>query len=71
MFSATSWPGIGAPLYNWYTPTELAFRLAIFNISDVAGGMFLGLAQAELHRSLYGVNGVNGVAGWQWLFILT
>lgn len=67
MFSATSWPGIVALLYNWYTPTELALRLAIFNMSDVAGGMFLGLAQAELHRSL---DGVYGIAGWSWLFIV-
>lgn len=67
MFSATSWPGIVALLYNWYTPTELALRLAIFNMSDVVGGMFLGVAQAELHKSL---DGVNGIAGWQWLFIV-
>lgn len=67
MFSATSWPGIVALLYNWYTPSELALRLAIFNMSDVAGGMFLGLAQAELHKSL---DGVHGIAGWSWLFIV-
>ncbi|KAF2629368.1 MFS general substrate transporter [Macroventuria anomochaeta] len=52
MFSARSWPGIVALLYNWYTLTELVLRLAIFNMSDVAGSVFLGLAQAELHRSL-------------------
>jgi len=66
--SATSWPGITALIMTWYTPTELAFRLAIFNVSDVAGAMFLGVVQAELYVNM---NGVNGLAGWQWLFIVS
>lgn len=53
---------------TWYTPTELAFRLAIFNVSDVAGAMFLGVVQAQLYVNM---NGVNGLAGWQWLFIVS
>lgn len=60
--SATSWPGITALIMTWYTPTELAFRLAIFNVSDVAGAMFLGVMQAERYVNM---NGVNGLAGWQ------
>lgn len=66
--SATSWPGITALIMTWYTPTELAFRLAIFNVSDVAGAMFLGVVQAELYVNM---NGVHGLAGWQWLFIVS
>ncbi|KAL6707903.1 hypothetical protein ACN47E_003577 [Coniothyrium glycines] len=66
--SATSWPGITALIMTWYTPTELAFRLAIFNVSDVAGAMFLGVVQAELYVNM---NGVKGLAGWQWLFIVS
>ncbi|KAH7078184.1 major facilitator superfamily domain-containing protein [Paraphoma chrysanthemicola] len=65
--SATSWPGITALIMTWYTPTEVAFRLAIFNVSDVAGAMFLGVVQAELYVNM---NGVKGLAGWQWLFIV-
>jgi ACS family pantothenate transporter-like MFS transporter len=53
---------------TWYTPQELAFRLAIFNVSDVAGAMFLGVVQAELYVNM---NGVHGLAGWQWLFIVS
>ncbi|KAF2622927.1 hypothetical protein BU25DRAFT_351316, partial [Macroventuria anomochaeta] len=30
---ATSWPEFTALIMTWYTPTELAFRLAIFNES--------------------------------------
>ena len=68
MLSATSWPGITALLFNWYTPSELAVRLAIFGVSDVAGAMFLGIIQAELYRNM---NGTLGLAGWQWLFIIS
>lgn len=53
---------------TWYTPGELAFRLAIFNVSDVAGAMFLGVVQAELYVNM---DGVQGLAGWQWLFIVS
>ena len=53
---------------TWYTPTELAVRLAIFNVSDVAGAMFLGVVQAELYVNM---NGVSGLSGWQWLFIVS
>lgn len=66
--SATSWPGITSLIMTWYTPRELALRLAIFNVSDVAGAMFLGVVQAELYVNM---NGVHGLAGWQWLFIVS
>ncbi|KAK8118185.1 uncharacterized protein PG998_006466 [Apiospora kogelbergensis] len=66
MMSATSWPGITSLILTWYTPGELALRLAIFNVSDVAGAMFLGVAQLYVH-----MNGVHGLAGWQWLFIIS
>jgi ACS family pantothenate transporter-like MFS transporter len=66
--SATSWPGITALIMTWYTPSELAVRLAIFNVSDVAGAMFLGAVQAELYVNM---NGVHGLAGWEWLFIVS
>ena len=53
---------------TWYTNTELAFRLAIFNVSNVASAMFLGVVQAEFYANM---NGVNGLSGWQWLFIVS
>lgn len=66
--SATSWPGITALIMTWYTPTEMAFRLAIFNVSDAAGAMFLSVIQAELYVHM---NDVDGLSGWQWLFIVS
>lgn len=67
LLAASFWPSVVALIFNWYTPRELAFRLACFNVSDVAGGMFLGALQAALYRDM---DGVHGKAGWQWLFII-
>lgn len=68
VFESTSWPGIVNLIFNWYTPAELGKRLAIFGVSGVAGNMFLGILQASLYRNL---NGVHGLEGWQWLFIIS
>ena len=67
LLAASFWPTVVSLIFNWYTPAELAIRLAFFNISDVAGGMFLGILQASLYKNM---NGTHGVAGWQWLFII-
>lgn len=67
LFSSAFWPSVVALIFNWYTPTELALRLAFFNVSDVAGAMFLGALQATLYTNM---NGVHGLGGWQWLFII-
>lgn len=68
VFEATSWPGIVNLIFNWYKPSELGKRLAIFGVSGVAGNMFLGVVQAALYKNL---NGVHGLQGWQWLFIVS
>ncbi|KAK7408834.1 hypothetical protein QQX98_009020 [Neonectria punicea] len=68
VFSAVFWPSVVSLIFNWYTPTELAVRIAFFTISDVAGAMFLGALQAALYKNM---NGVHGIAGWQWLFIIS
>ncbi|GME65372.1 uncharacterized protein LTHEOB_9355 [Neofusicoccum parvum] len=68
IFESTSWPGLVALIFNWYTPRELATRLAIFGVSGVVGNMFLGILQAALYKNL---NGVSGLEGWQWLFIVS
>ncbi|KAL3452559.1 major facilitator superfamily domain-containing protein [Aspergillus insuetus] len=68
IFESTSWPGLVALIFNWYTPAELGKRLAIFGVSGVAGNMFLGILQAALYRNL---NGAAGLEGWQWLFIVS
>ncbi|GKT44638.1 vitamin H transporter 1 [Colletotrichum spaethianum] len=67
LFSSAFWPSVVALIFNWYTPAELAVRVACFTVCDVAGAMFLGALQAALFRDM---NGVHGYAGWQWLFII-
>jgi ACS family pantothenate transporter-like MFS transporter len=67
LLSASFWPSVVALIFNWYKPSELAVRLAFFNVSDVAGAMFLGVLQATLYRDM---NGVHGLSGWMWLFII-
>lgn len=67
LLSASFWPSVVALIFNWYKPSELAIRLAFFNVSDVAGAMFLGVLQATLYRDM---NGVHGLSGWMWLFII-
>lgn len=68
LFSAVFWPTAVSMIFNWYTPAELAKRIAFFNVSDAAGGMFLGALQAALYTNM---NGVHGISGWQWLFIVS
>lgn len=67
LLSASFWPSLVALLFNWYKPSELAVRLAFCTASDVAGAMFLGVLQAALYRDM---EGVHGLRGWQWLFII-
>ncbi|KAH6957896.1 retrograde regulation protein 2 [Ilyonectria sp. MPI-CAGE-AT-0026] len=54
-------------LGSWYTEEELGKRSAIFTGSGLAGGMFGGLLQSGIHKSM---NGLHGLPGWRWLFII-
>lgn len=68
LFSAVFWPTAVSLIFNWYKPTELAKRIAFFSVSDAAGGMFISALQATLYTNM---NGVHGISGWQWLFIIS
>lgn len=49
----------------WYTPTELATRMAIFYGANTAAGAFGGVVA-------YGVGNLDGAHGWRawkWLFV--
>ncbi|EME80536.1 uncharacterized protein MYCFIDRAFT_31685 [Pseudocercospora fijiensis CIRAD86] len=54
-------------LGSWYKPSELAKRACLFHASSALASMFSGYLQAGVYK---GLNGVNGMAGWQWLFIM-
>ncbi|EXJ89611.1 hypothetical protein A1O3_02678 [Capronia epimyces CBS 606.96] len=52
---------------SWYQKGELARRMSIVNMAAQAGPMFSAYLQAAAYS---GLNGVQGMAGWQWLFII-
>lgn len=51
---------------SWYRRDELAKRSCIFHVSGAIGTMFSGYLMA----AVYHLDGVQGFAGWQWLFIV-
>jgi MFS family permease len=54
-------------LSSWYRPNELFKRAGVWYISNNLGVMFGGYLQAAAYNNL---NGVHGMAGWRWLFII-
>lgn len=64
VFEASSYPGIVTILCNWYTPSELATRVAIFSSSYPAASMFVSFMQVAIQETL---DGAHGIAGWRWL----
>ena len=52
---------------NRYRPNELFKRSGVWYMSSSLGGIISGQLQAKAYKYL---NGVGGLAGWRWLFIL-
>ncbi|KAI0174758.1 major facilitator superfamily domain-containing protein [Pestalotiopsis sp. NC0098] len=60
------YPGSYFILSMWYTPSELATRMAIFYGANTAAGAFGGVIA-------YGVgnlDGAHGMRAWKWLFLI-
>ncbi|CAK7224452.1 hypothetical protein SEUCBS140593_005574 [Sporothrix eucalyptigena] len=51
----------------WYQKNELSKRIAIIDCATAIGPMFSSYLQAAAYT---GLNGVHGLAGWRWLFII-
>ncbi|KAI3478647.1 hypothetical protein L1887_59361 [Cichorium endivia] len=60
-------PGAVFILSAWYTRKELALRITIMYSGLVLGQACSGLIAAGVFT---GLRGVQGLEGWQWLFIL-
>jgi MFS transporter, ACS family, pantothenate transporter len=54
-------------LGSWYTSSELTKRSAIYFCASQVGAMSGGYIQAAAQQNL---NGVGGLAGWQWLYVI-
>ena len=64
---APFWPGAFFMLSAWYTRKELALRTAVLYSGLVLATALSGLLAAGIFS---GLEGVHGLAGWQWLFII-
>ncbi|OCF60227.1 pantothenate transporter [Kwoniella mangroviensis CBS 10435] len=67
LFESGFYPGIHYILGCWYSPREIGKRAMIFWLAGSIGSMFSGFLQAAAYTNL---NGVHGLAGWRWLFII-
>ncbi|CAK3937685.1 Pantothenate transporter FEN2 [Lecanosticta acicola] len=66
-FEASCFVGVQWILGSWYKPHEIGKRTAIFTSSGLAGQLFSGIMQGAIYTNL---NGVSGLAGWRWLFVI-
>ena len=54
-------------LSSWYRSDEIFKRCGVWYVSSNLGSMFGGYLQAAAYTNL---NGVHGMSGWRWLFII-
>ncbi|KAF2874279.1 major facilitator superfamily domain-containing protein [Massariosphaeria phaeospora] len=54
-------------LGSWYRPDEVFKRTGVWYVSNNIAVMFGGYLQAAAYQNL---NGVGGMAGWRWLFVI-
>lgn len=59
-------PGVTYVLTQWYRREELQFRQAMFFSAASIAGAFSGLLAFGIAK----MDGVGGLAGWRWIFIL-
>ncbi|KAH7126632.1 major facilitator superfamily domain-containing protein [Dendryphion nanum] len=64
---APFWPGAFYLLSCWFTRKELALRTAVLYSGLVLATAFSGLVAAGVFE---GLEGVRGLKGWQWLFVI-
>lgn len=59
-------PGVIYYLTGWFPARERARTVALF----ATGGVIAGIIGSPLSGTILGMNGLAGLAGWQWLFLL-
>ncbi|KUI60970.1 putative transporter SEO1 [Cytospora mali] len=67
LFESSAWPGMMTLFMYWYTPSELAKRMALYQSCQSMGSMLSGALQTAMLDTL---DGHHGIAGWRWLFIV-
>lgn len=64
---APFFPGVLFLLSSWYPRRQLALRIAVLYSGLILATAFSGLIAAGIFE---GLDGVHGIKGWRWLFIL-
>jgi ACS family tartrate transporter-like MFS transporter len=59
-------PGVILFLTYWFPARERARTVAMFAM----GGVVAGIVGSPISGAILGLNGIGGLAGWQWLFLL-
>ena len=59
-------PGVLLYLTYWFPARERARTIALF----ATGGVVAGVIGSPISGAILGLDGVGGLAGWQWLFLL-
>jgi MFS family permease len=60
------YPGVLYHLSFWYPATKLPLRIAVF----YSFGVFSGTASGFLAFAISHMDGLQGLSGWQWMFII-
>ncbi|KAJ3721532.1 MFS general substrate transporter [Lentinula raphanica] len=66
LVKAGMYPGIVFYISSWYKRSEMGSKIAFFFSSATLSGAFSGLLSVAIHN----MDGVGGLAGWRWIFIL-
>ncbi|KAJ5595616.1 hypothetical protein N7450_002074 [Penicillium hetheringtonii] len=66
VFEAGFFPGAIYLCSYWYMPKDLALRISYFYCASALSGAFSGLLAAAIAL----MDGVGGLEGWRWIFIL-
>lgn len=66
-FECGHYPALAYILGTYYSPLELAKRSVILQATTSIGSFFGGYVASGVYT---GLNGVNGRAGWRWVFII-
>jgi MFS transporter, ACS family, tartrate transporter len=59
-------PGVILYITYWYPPAERARMIALFAMGAIAAGV----VGSPVSGALLGMDGIGGLGGWQWLFLL-
>ncbi|ORY34542.1 major facilitator superfamily transporter [Naematelia encephala] len=67
LFEAGHFPAVMYVCSSYYQPHELARRNSLIQIFTQVGPLFSGFLMAAVFA---GLDGVNGLEGWRWMFII-